>query len=121
MGYEISKQLNYKRLNVETPLGTAECDLLEAQPVLGTILRAGMPLHDGLLRCFDRADNAFIAAFRKPNSDKSFEIALRYFASPKIDGRVLVISDPMLASGRSFVKTLEQILDIGTPKETHLV
>jgi uracil phosphoribosyltransferase len=92
--YEISKVLAFNETEVETPLGTATSKVLAHQPVIATILRAGLPLHQGLLNFFDKADNAFISAYRKHNKDGSFEISLDYISCPEIEGRVLIISDP---------------------------
>lgn len=119
--YEISKVLAFKEVEVETPLGTATSKLLEAQPVIATILRAGLPLHQGLLNYFDKADNAFISAYRKHNKDGSFEISLDYISCPEIEGRVLIVSDPMLATGSSLVKTIHFLKAEGRPKQIHIV
>ena len=119
--YEISKVLAFKEAEVETPLGTATSKLLENQPVIATILRAGLPLHQGLLNYFDKADNAFISAYRKHNKDGTFEISLDYISCPEIEDRVLIISDPMLATGSSLVKTIQFLKAEGHPKEIHIV
>jgi uracil phosphoribosyltransferase len=119
--YEISKVLSFKDTEVETPLGTATGKILNDQPVLATILRAGLPLHQGLLNYFDKADNAFISAYRKHNKDGSFEISLDYISCPEIEDRVLIISDPMLATGSSLVKTIHFLKAEGRPKEIHIV
>src|SRR5215204_2075551 len=119
--YEISKHLDYYDKEVQTPLGTSICPILKDQPVLATILRAGLPLHQGLLNFFDRADNAFISAFRKHNRDGSFEISLDYISCPEIENRVVVISDPMLATGSSLVKTIQYLREEGHPKQIHVV
>ncbi|HEX2684383.1 MAG TPA: uracil phosphoribosyltransferase [Ferruginibacter sp.] len=118
---EISKELNFKETEVQTPLGIANCKVLKDQPVLGTILRAGIPLHQGLLNYFDRADNAFISAYRKHNRDGSFEISLEYISCPDLENRVLILSDPMLATGSSLVKTIQFLKDEGPPSEIHIV
>jgi len=121
-GYEISKKLPWTEKEVTTPLGTSQCKVLAQQPVLATILRAGLAMHEGLLRVFDRADNAFISAFRKHNKkDGSFEISLDYISCPDMEGRVVIISDPMLATGSSLVKTIQYIRDVGMPSEIHIV
>ena len=104
--YEISQVLPFTEKEVQTPMGTASCKVLEQQPVLATILRAGLPLHQGLLNYFDKADNAFISAYRKHNKDGSFDISLDYVACPDLEGKVVIISDPMLATGSSLVKTI---------------
>jgi uracil phosphoribosyltransferase len=119
--YEISKTLAWKEEEVQTPLGVHTSKLLLEQPVLATILRAGLPLHNGLLNFFDKADNAFISAYRKHHRDGSFDISLEYMSSPSIDGRVLIISDPMLATGASLVKTIEAVKNEGEPAEIHVV
>jgi uracil phosphoribosyltransferase len=119
--YEISKVLPFKETEVETPLGTATSKLLTDQPVIATILRAGLPLHQGLLNFFDKADNAFISAYRKHNKDGTFEISLDYISCPELEDRVLIISDPMLATGSSLVKTIQYLKAEGRPKEIHIV
>ena len=118
---EISKELAHKETEVQTPLGIANCKTLKDQPVLGTILRAGIPLHQGLLNYFDRADNAFISAYRKHQRDGSFEISLEYISCPDLENRVLILSDPMLATGASLVKTIQFLKDEGPPSEIHIV
>ena len=119
--YEISKRLPYKEHEVQTPMGAAICEVLEEQPVLTTILRAGLALHNGLLSYFDKADNAFVSAYRKHAPDGSFKIALEYLSSPDIDNRILIISDPMLATGASLVKTIQHLKGEGNPKSIHVV
>jgi uracil phosphoribosyltransferase len=119
--YEISRLLPYKTVEVPTPLGTHESKLLDAQPVLATILRAGLPLHQGMLNYFDRADNAFISAYRKHHRDGSFEIKLEYMSCPALDDRIVIISDPMLATGASIVKTIQYMQDENSPREIHVV
>lgn len=118
--YEISKTLPWTEREVTTPLGTAVCKVLKTQPVLATILRAGLPMHTGLLNFFDRADNAFISAYRKHHSDGTFEISLEYISCPEIENRVVIISDPMLATGASLVKTIHYIKEAGNPSEIHI-
>jgi uracil phosphoribosyltransferase len=120
IGYEISKKLEWVEKETTTPMGVSNCKVLKEQPVLATILRAGLPMHNGLLNYFDRADNAFISAYRKHNPDGSFEIALEYMASPDIENRVLIVSDPMLATGSSLVKTIQFIREEGEFKELHI-
>ncbi|RYY56798.1 MAG: uracil phosphoribosyltransferase [Chitinophagaceae bacterium] len=119
--YEISKILPSKEREVQTSLGIATSKVLEEQPVLATILRAGLPLHQGLLNYFDRADNAFISAYRKHNKDGSFEISLDYISCPELENRTIIISDPMLATGASLVKTIAFLRAEGHPKEIHIV
>ena len=119
--YEISKLLVYKEVTIQTPMSEASCMELESQPVLATILRAGVPLHQGLLNYFDKADNAFVAAYRKHNRDGSFEIEQHYVTCPDLTGRVLIIADPMLATGASLEIALEALQGYGTPTEIHVV
>ena len=121
MAYEISKQLPWEEKDITTPLGISKSKALVNQPVLATILRAGLPLHQGMLNYFDKADNAFIAAYRKHNRDGSFEISLEYMSSPSLDGRIVVLSDPMLATGASLVKTIEFLKQQGNILEIHVV
>lgn len=121
IAYEISKVLPFKDVEVETPLGTATSKIMSTQPVIATILRAGLPLHQGLLNYFDKADNAFISAYRKHNKDGSFDISLDYISCPELEDRVLIISDPMLATGASLVKTIHFLKAEGRPKEIHIV
>ena len=119
--YELSKTLRFKSVDVTTPLGIASTSLLEEQPVLGTILRAGLPLHQGMLNYFDKADNAFISAYRKHHSDGSFEISLEYISCPDLNNRVLILCDPMLATGASIVETIQAIQKTYTPSQIHIV
>jgi len=119
--YEISKVLASQPKEVQTPLGTATSKVLLEQPVLATILRAGLPLHQGLLNYFDKADNAFISAYRKHNKDGGFEISLDYISCPELENRTIIISDPMLATGASLVKTISYLKAEGHPKEIHIV
>jgi len=119
--YEISKRLGYVEMEVQTPLGTAVCEVLQEQPVLTTILRAGLALHNGLLSYFDKADNAFVSAYRKHNPDGTFGIALEYLSCPEIDDRIVILSDPMLATGASLVKTIQYLKEEGRPKAIHIV
>jgi uracil phosphoribosyltransferase len=117
----ISQQLPYVEREVQTAMGIANCRVLEEQPVLATVLRAGLPLHQGLLNYFDKADNAFISAYRKHNRDGSFEISLEYVSCPELEGRVIIIADAMLATGSSLVKTIQFLRDEGHPREIHIV
>ena len=119
--YEISKVLPFVEKEVETPLGTATNKVLKEQPVLATILRAGLPMHNGLLNYFDKADNAFVAAYRKHHKDGSFEISLEYMSCPDLENRIVIVSDPMLATGGSLVKTIHFLKEEGKPKEIHIV
>ena len=119
--YEISKVLPFVEKEIQTPLGIAEHKVIKEQPVLATILRAGLPLHQGLLNFFDKAENAFIAAYRKHNKDGGFEISLEYMSCPDIENKTLIISDPMLATGSSLVKTIHFLKEEGNPREIHIV
>ncbi len=118
---EISRELAYEEKEIQTPLGIAMCKTLKEQPVLATILRAGLPLHQGLLNYFDKADNAFISAYRKHKRDGSFEISLDYVSCPDLENRILIIADPMLATGSSLVKTLQVLKEEGKPSSIHIV
>ena len=119
--YELSKTLQFKPVEVTTPLGIAPTQLLTEQPVLATILRAGLPLHQGMLNYFDKADNAFISAYRKHHPDGSFEICLEYMSCPSLDNRIVIIADPMLATGASIIKTIEHMKSEGSPAAFHVV
>lgn len=122
LGYELSKVLSYKNIDIETPLGVKEMQLSVNNIILCSILRAGLPLHQGLLNYFDDAENAFISAYRnhsKNNDD--FEIVVEYLASPEIENKTLILADPMLATGQSLVAVYEAIKKQGTPKEIHIV
>ncbi|MFM7901163.1 MAG: uracil phosphoribosyltransferase [Bacteroidota bacterium] len=119
--YEISKTLPYHSKDFTTPLGVAPMDVPSEQPVVATILRAGLPLHQGVLNYFDHADNAFISAYRKHHKDGSFEISLEYVAAPSLDGRIVILTDPMLATGQSMVMTYKAMLERGVPSHTHVV
>ena len=117
----ISEKLVYEEKEVQTPLGVANCKVLKEQPVLATILRAGLPMHNGIVNIFDKADSAFISAYRKHKLDGTFDIRLEYVSCPDLDGRVLIISDPMLATGSSMVKTIQALRDEGNAKQVHIV
>ncbi len=118
--YEISKRLTWEPSTVTTPLGEADTRTTE-QPIIATILRAGLPLYNGLLNYFDKADNAFIAAYRKHDKDGKFHIEMEYLTCPPITNRVLIVSDPMLATGASLALTLKKLLKTGKPRELHVV
>jgi uracil phosphoribosyltransferase len=120
-GYEISKTLSYEEKEVVTPLGIAKVPMLVNQPVLATILRAGLPMHNGLLRVFDQAENTFISAYRKYTEDGGFDIEFEYMASPLLDDKVVILSDPMLASGMSMEISYHALLTKGKPAHIHLV
>lgn len=119
--YEISKKMNYVPTQVSTPLGMLEMNLMNDQPILATILRAGLPLHQGLLNFFDKADSAFVSAYRKYTKNEDFTIKLDYISSPNTEGRILIVSDPMLATGGSLVATIKGLFETGIPKHTHVV
>ena len=119
--FEISKNLSWVEKEITTPLGISVCKVLDKQPVLATILRAGLAMHNGLLNYFDKADNAFISAYRKHRPDGTFEISLDYISCPEMEDRVVIISDPMLATGSSLVKTMQFIREEGNPSEIHIV
>lgn len=119
--YEISKELPYEPREVTTSLGAAEVPVLKENPVIGSILRAGIPLHMGLLNYFDHSENAFISAYRKYQKDGGFTIQIEYLSSPSLEERILILADPMLATGASMVLTYRELLDKGRPAHTHLV
>lgn len=122
LGYEMSKSLNYKTAIVKTPLASCTMDLLDNDIVLCSILRAGVPLHNGLLNYFDTAENAFISAYRHHKENpESFEIVVEYLACPDLENKTLILADPMLATGQSMVATFEALKPFGTPKHVHLV
>ena len=119
---EISRRLDYAPRVVSTPLGAVQVPVLREQPVLATILRAGLPLHQGLLNAFDRADNAFVSAYRKPHgAGEVFEVEIEYLASPSLNGRTVILSDPMLATGSSMVLAWKALLERGEPAHVHVV
>lgn len=119
--YEISKTLRYRPVEITTPLGISTCSLPEDEIVLATILRAGLPLHNGLLNYFDGAQNAFIAAYRKYGKDNKFDINLEYVTSPSVNGKILILADTMLATGASVVLAYKKLLEDGNPVHTHIV
>jgi uracil phosphoribosyltransferase len=121
MSYEISKTLDYQTKETTTPLGIAETSHLVDQPVIATILRAGLPMHIGVLNYFDRAQNAFISAYRRHHKDNTFDIHVEYVSSPNIDDKVLILCDPMIATGGSIVLAYKAILAKGTPKHVHII
>jgi uracil phosphoribosyltransferase len=122
LSYELSKTLSYNKVDVTTPLGNKAVQLPTNDVVLCSILRAGLPLHQGLLNYFDKAENAFISAYRHhPNNDQDFEIVVEYFASPEIENKTLLLADPMLATGQSLVAVYEAIKKQGIPKDIHIL
>lgn len=118
---EISKKMKYKTIQTTTPLGEAECRTLVSKIVLSTILRAGLPMHQGMLNIFDKAQNAFVSAYRRHHKDGSFDVKVEYASSPSLDDKVLILSDPMLATGHSMVLTWKELLKKGKPAHTHIV
>ena len=122
LGYEMSKSLQYNATSIETPLGNCKINLLNNDIVLCSILRAGVPLHNGLLNYFDDAENAFISAYRHHKEDPdSFEIVVEYLACPSLENKTLILADPMLATGQSMLATFEALKPFGKPKNVHLV
>lgn len=120
MAYEISKSFEYDNEEVTTPLGIKEIRTMHEQPVIATILRAGLPFHNGILSMFDQADSAFIAAYRKYDKNEDSEIRVEYFSSPDIEDRILILCDPLLATGESIVKTLHGLMEEMMPKRIHI-
>ena len=120
MAIELSKELAYKPTEVQTPLAKATVNIPDEQLVLATILRAGMPLHQGFLNIFDHAENAFLSAYRRANEKGELEIVAEYMAAPIIDGKTLIVADPMLATGMSMEVGYLALLKHGQPKHTHL-
>ena len=121
MAYEISKAFEYDDEEVATPLGIKQIRTMHEQPVIATILRAGLPFHNGMLSMFDQADSAFIAAYRKyDKNEEDSEIRVEYFSSPDIEDRVMIVCDPLLATGESIVKTLNGLMEEMMPKEIHI-
>lgn len=120
MAYEVSRNLSFKETTVTTPLGKSPNYILQEQPVLATVLRAGLPYFQGFLNFFDRADCGFIGAYRK-ESGEDLTINLEYLATPDLNGKQLILIDPMLATGKSFVKSLNALLQNGMPAHVHLV
>ncbi|QZT36262.1 uracil phosphoribosyltransferase [Halosquirtibacter xylanolyticus] len=121
MAYEISKHLDYSEVDVQTPLGNTPVSIIDKNVVLATILRAGLPLHQGLLNAFDRAENCFISAYRKHNEGEDICIEFEYIASPSLDDKIVILSDPILATGSSMEVGYKALLEKGTPKHVHIV
>lgn len=119
--YEISKSLDYELKSIQTPLGIAKVSVLEKQPLLATIMRAGLPMHQGFLNVFDNAENAFISAYRKYESDGTFHIQFEHISCPPTAGKTIILTDPMLATGASIVLAYKALLRNGKPKHTHIV
>jgi len=119
--YEISRHMTYNHTTATTPLTTAHCRTLATQPVIATIMRAGLPLYNGILSYFNNADSAFIGAYRRHTDAAHFEIAQGYVACPVLTGRPLILADPMLATGASMIQTLNSLLEYGQPSHIHIV
>jgi uracil phosphoribosyltransferase len=120
MAFEISKTLNYKEVETETPLGISGDKIINDEIVLISILRAGLPMHEGFLHIFDKADSGFVSAFRSHQKDGSFEISMQYVTCPELENKVVVLIDPMLATGSSIEKTLDRLQEYGTYKQLHI-
>jgi uracil phosphoribosyltransferase len=122
LAYELSKSLDYKEDSVQTPLGNKKTYLSSDKLVLCSVLRAGLPLHHGILGYFDGAENAFISAYRHhPNNEDDFEVIVKYFAAPSLDDKVLILTDPMLATGKTLENVLDALKSHGTPKQIHII
>jgi uracil phosphoribosyltransferase len=121
LGYELSKKLPYQTVEVTTPLGISSEYSLKEKPVLATILRAGLAMHNGLLNVFDSCDSAFISAYRKHTTPEEFDIYVEYMAAPQLDNKIWIISDPMLATGNSMVTVYQAMLEVGKPKQVFIV
>jgi uracil phosphoribosyltransferase len=119
--YELSKELDYQSKNTKTPLGEKEINIVKNELVLCSVLRAGLPLHRGILNYFDQIDNAFISAYRRINSNDDHEIKVDYFASPSLDRKILILADPMLATGNSLLAVFETLKKLGNIKRIHIV
>ncbi|MCM1504799.1 MAG: uracil phosphoribosyltransferase [Muribaculum sp.] len=120
MAYEISRTLTYKKMEVTTPLAKAQCDVIADNVVLATIFRAGVPFHVGFLNILDKAQNAFVSAYRKYREKENFDVFIEYIASPRLDGKTLVIVDPMLATGTSMELSYRALLTKGNPAKIHV-
>ena len=119
--YEISKGLEYKTEQISTPLGVeASCQVISEPLVLATIFRAGVPFHQGFLKYFDYAENAFVSAYRKYKEKENFDVLIEYLASPCLDGKTLILCDPMLATGASMELSFRALLTKGTPAHVHV-
>lgn len=121
LGYEVSKYFVYTDSEIETPLGKAKIELAKENPLLATILRAGLSMHQGLLNYFDQSESAFISAYRKHTTAEDFEIYVEYMAAPNLDNKIWIISDPMLATGSSMVTVYQAMLRYGNPKRIFIV
>lgn len=121
MAHELSKYLSFDIKKIQTPLGIADCTMVNTPIVLGTILRAGLPMHQGFLDVFDDAENAFLTAFRKHHGDGKFDIEMEYVSCPNLTDKCLVLIDPMLATGASIIKAVEHLAEYGQPSSIHIV
>jgi len=121
LSYELSKTLSYANVDVTTPLGTKQMSISDDNIVLCSILRAGLPLHQGVLNYFDNAENAFISAYRQHTTEDSFEIVVNYLATPSLEDKTLILIDPMLATGSTIENTLEALKKHGIPKQIHVL
>lgn len=120
MAYELSKTLRFKNVEITTPLAKADCPVIDDKVVLATIFRAGIPFHQGFLQYFDRAENAFVSAYRKYKEKENFDVCIEYLASPRLEGKTLVLCDPMLATGASMELSYRALLTKGTPAKIHI-
>lgn len=120
MAYEISKTINYATVTVDTPLAPATCEVVDEKLVLATIFRAGVPFHKGFLDYFDHAENAFVSAYRKYKEKENFDVFIEYIASPRLEGKTLIIADPMLATGASMELSYRALLTKGVPEKIHV-
>ncbi len=120
MAYEISKTFNYRQVEITTPLDTATCNVITDKVVLGTIFRAGVPFHLGFLNTLDQAENAFVSAYRKYKEKENFDVFIEYIASPRLDGKTLILADPMLATGASMELSYRALLTKGEPEKIHI-
>ena len=120
LAVEIGKTLTYKTIDTQTPLGTAQCRTIDDKIVIASILRAAIPMHQGFLNIYDDAENAFLSEYRSYNPDGTFDIKFEYMSSPSLTDKVLIIADPMLASGKSIITALNGLLQNGTPKKIHI-
>lgn len=120
MAYEISRRMQYTPTEIQTPLDVATCEVLSEQVVLGTIFRAGVPFHQGFLDVFDHAQNAFVSAYRKYKEKENFDVFIEYLASPRLEGKTLILADPMLATGASMELSYRALLTKGEPAHIHV-
>ena len=120
MAYEISKTFNYRQVEITTPLDNAICNVIADKVVLGTIFRAGVPFHLGFQNTLDQAENAFVSAYRKYKEKENFDVFIEYIASPRLDGKTLILADPMLATGASMELSYRALLTKGEPEKIHI-